>query len=131
MKYILTIGVTAVFLVACGGQKDTSHTDKKERPMHEAADHAMAEGERLIYYTCPMDSHKHVHSREAGKCPECSMDLVEGVVTTEEQMEYWGCPMLIHSHIRHDEAGTCAECKMKLKPMRLKTPETETEESTG
>ncbi|MCF7808385.1 MAG: hypothetical protein K9N38_07670 [Candidatus Marinimicrobia bacterium] len=125
MKYLLSIGLMSVILFACGGQKDSAQTVKKEQAMHEGTDHAMADGEQLIYYTCPMESHKHIHSREPGKCPECNMVLVEGVVTSEDKMEYWGCPMLIHSHIRHAEPGTCAECKMKLKPMRLKTQETE------
>ena len=75
--------------------------------------------ESLIYYTCPMESHKHVHSGQPGKCPECQMALVRGVTTSVDSMEYYGCPMESHSHIRTGEPGTCPECPMALKPMRL------------
>ena len=75
--------------------------------------------EKIIYYTCPMESHKHVHSSEPGKCPECGMALVAGVITSEENMEFYGCPMEAHSHVRSDKPGDCPECGMTLKPMRL------------
>jgi len=120
MKYLLMIVLLAAFVIGCGAEKETPATN------HDGHNHAAmekveasADEEKMIYYTCPMESHKHVHSREAGKCPECEMTLVPGVVTAEDKMEYWGCPMLIHSHIRHEESGRCEECKMELKPMRL------------
>ncbi len=75
--------------------------------------------EKVIYYTCPMEEHKHIHNAEPGNCSECDMDLVAGVITSEEKMEFYGCPMLIHSHVRQQQAGTCEECGMTLKPMRL------------
>jgi hypothetical protein len=75
--------------------------------------------ETLIYYTCPMDAHKNVHSSEPGTCSECSMALVQAVTTSVEEMDFYGCPMEIHSHIRGEEPGTCTECSMALKPMRL------------
>ncbi len=84
------------------------------------AKHTAPQSEKLIYYTCPMDSHKHVHHREPGQCEECGMKLVAGVITSEDNKDYYGCPMLIHSHIRSDQSGSCNECGMKLKPMRLK-----------
>lgn len=76
-------------------------------------------GEQLIYYTCPMPEHKHVHSKEPGQCPECGMNLVQAVVTDTTQMEFWGCTMEDHSHVRQAESGKCPECGMNLKPMRL------------
>ncbi len=78
--------------------------------------------EKIIYYTCPMDSHKHIRSREAGKCSECGMDMVAGVITTEDKADFYGCPMLMHSHIRSDKPGLCDRaggCGMNLEPMRL------------
>ena len=93
--------------------------DHQEHSMDKTEMAQMTE-EQLIYYTCPMEEHKHVHSAEPGDCPDCGMKLVAGVVTSEDKMEYYGCPMLTHSHVRSDSAGTCAECGMELKPMRLK-----------
>jgi len=79
----------------------------------------LEKGEILSYYTCPMESHKHIHNNNPGKCSECGMELVATVITSENNMEYYGCPMPIHSHIRHSEPGNCEECGMKLLPMRL------------
>jgi hypothetical protein len=87
----------------CGSMKDIANTGE----------------EQLIYYTCPMESHKHIGEREAGKCKACGMELVPGVITTEEKMEFWGCPMPSHSEIRLDKPGRCEDCGMKLMPMRL------------
>jgi len=111
MKQLFIIAIAAS-LFACGSEKTekTHETHKTEQS---------AESEQLIYFTCPMDSHRHIHHREMGKCEECGMALVAGVVATEEKMDFYGCPMLIHSHIRQENAGTCNECGMKLKPMRL------------
>lgn len=80
-----------------------------------------AEGlvEPVIYYTCPMEEHSDVHSSEPGKCPECGMDLVAAVETSEETAEFYGCPMEEHSHVRSAGPGSCPECGMDLKPMRL------------
>lgn len=120
MKYLMMMILFSALLISCGSDKKAeaeNHQDHK--PMQESM--AQSDGERLIYYTCPMESHKHIHSKEPGSCPECNMTLVAGVITSEDKMEYYGCPMVIHSHVRHDEPGNCAECKMKLKPMRLKT----------
>ncbi len=102
----------ALGLSACGGKKDS----------HEGHDHAKKEitEEKLVYFTCPMESHKHVYSREEGSCLECGMKLVAGVLTSEEKKDYYGCPMLIHSHVRSDKPGKCDECGMKLMPLRLK-----------
>ncbi len=120
MRYLIALVLISGLMISCG--------DKEEAPALKHDGHADMEmsktpagEEKLIYYTCPMESHKHIHSREAGTCPECDMTLVPGVVTTEDKMDYWGCPMLIHSHIREDAPGRCVECKMELKPMRLKT----------
>lgn len=118
MKYLFVVTLFSVLLISCGGEKDTAAKSKPTMAMHESA--AQIGGEKLIYYTCPMESHKHIHSSEPGSCPECNMTLVQGVITSVDKMEYYGCPMKIHSHIRHENPGKCEECKMELKPMRLK-----------
>ncbi|MCF7824158.1 MAG: hypothetical protein K9N35_08315 [Candidatus Marinimicrobia bacterium] len=120
MKLIISMIFIAALLVSCGNKDEMAMKTEQTKPMHQAQ-MMDAGGEKLIYYTCPMESHKHVHSAEAGNCPECGMALVEGVVTSVDKMEYYGCPMEIHSHIRKDTPGRCEECKMELKPMRLKT----------
>lgn len=125
MKYVMMLMLIAAFTVGCGGEKqEPAMSHDTHSAMAKAA--APTGEEKLIYYTCPMTEHKHIHSPEPGECPECQSALVKGVVTAEDKLEYWGCPMLIHSHIRHDTPGRCAECKMELKPMRL-VPEVDTE----
>lgn len=118
MRHLFFV-IIALFLFACG-QKEEAKTEHRhnDHEMKESASAGMAE-EKVIYYTCPMAEHKHIHSAQPGQCPECGMELVAGVITSEDKMEYYGCPMLIHSHVRSDSAGTCAECGMELKPMRL------------
>jgi hypothetical protein len=111
---IITLGIL-FGLTACQSKKDSSKMQHTNAETVQKIDN-----ERLIYYTCPMDIHKHIHSKGTGTCPECGMKLVAAVVTTEAQMEYYGCPMASHSHVRKNEPGICNECKMKLKPMRLK-----------
>lgn len=121
MKYILIMILTVAFTIGCGGEKqEPAMSHDNHAAMEKAA--TPGDSEKLIYYTCPMVEHKHIHSAEAGECPECTSTLVKGVVTSEDKGEYWGCPMLIHSHIRHDAPGRCVECKMELKPMRLVKP---------
>ena len=93
--------------------KDMHHSS-----MHEADSIKMTD-EKVIYYTCPMEGHKAMHSDKPGKCTECGMALVPAVVTTKEMAEFYGCPMEAHSHVRSDKPGECAKCGMKLKPMRL------------
>jgi len=120
LKLITPLVFAGLFLMACGKTDEHAGHDhamgemKKEMPAQAQSE------ERLIYYTCPMESHKHIHSREPGDCSECGMKMVEGVVTTEDKMEFWGCPMEAHAHIRLDDPGTCESCGMQLKPMRLK-----------
>lgn len=116
MKYtILTIIVlsTALFIASCDKKNDTSNQQSADK---QAAGQIE---ETVVYYTCPMETHKDVHSDKQGKCPKCNMNLVAGVITSEEKMEYYGCPMEAHSHVRTNVPGTCVECGMKLKPMRL------------
>ncbi len=117
MKKSLLVAFVAILVIAGCSKKEHQHMGmegKKAMNMTVSEDNEM-----LVYYTCPMESHKHVHSKEAGKCPECNMDMVKAVVTTVEHSEFWGCPMESHSHVRKTEAGTCEDCGMKLKPMRL------------
>jgi hypothetical protein len=111
---VLSFLALAVFLVVVGCSKnDTDQQTQTSQSEETTID------EKLIYYTCPMESHKHIHSAEPGKCPECNMELVKAVTTSEQKMEFYGCPMEAHSHIRSDKPGKCDECSMTLKPMRL------------
>lgn len=73
----------------------------------------------IAYYTCPMESHKHVHSDVPGDCPECGMEMVAVSEVSPADADFYGCPMPEHSHVRADEAGACPECGMQLKPMKL------------
>ncbi|MBC8403141.1 MAG: hypothetical protein H8E14_16765 [Candidatus Marinimicrobia bacterium] len=127
---ISIVALALIGLVACGGKKQPEHKMASGSPETMAmADHekmkmggemkGMSDQEQLIYYTCPMEKHKHIHSQEAGNCTECGMKMVEAVVTTEDQAEFYGCPMEAHSHVRSDKPGVCESCGMKLKPMRL------------
>ena len=76
--------------------------------------------EVTAYYTCSMESHKHIYSTEPGECPECGMKLVKAVLTDEKEADYYGCTMPSHSSIRSEKPGKCPECGMELKPMKLK-----------
>jgi hypothetical protein len=128
MKNILII-FSLLLIAACGKTDQVSEVKQgaamAQSQEHQGDDMAMhnepeiADDERLIYFTCPMDSHKHISHVDPGKCEECSMDLVAGVITTKDKMDYYGCPMLIHSSVRQDSEGTCEDCGMKLMPMRL------------
>ena len=122
MKKIILIILSLAIIINCGGGKDTKTESDKSHAGHthsiNPAD-KMAEGENLIYYTCPMDAHSAEYSSDPGHCPKCGMDLAAGVITANEKREFYGCPMLIHSHIREGNPGTCEDCGMKLKPMRL------------
>ncbi len=127
MKYLLTTLTVVALIVSCGDKEKAVAMNHENQGEMKQDDHAtmdktmeVSDGEKLIYYTCPMASHKHVHSSESGVCPECNMTLVPGVITSVDKLEYYGCPMEIHSHVRQDAPGRCAECKMELKPMRLK-----------
>ncbi len=112
--------VATLGLLACGGNKTAEK--QIEHEVQSVATHEMSEsikGDKAMYYTCPMETHKHVHSQEAGKCPECGMDLVAVVGADENTKDFYGCPMPIHSHVRSDQPGKCDECGMDLKPLRM------------
>ena len=67
-------------------------------------------------WSCPM--HPEVVEHEAGRCPECGMDLEERPATDEElslhepQPGQYTCPM--HPEVIQDEPGRCPECGMFL-----------------
>lgn len=118
MKKIILTSILGLVLglTACQGKKDShaghDHSkDEMTKPMAE---------EKLVYYTCPMESHKHVHSQEPGNCIECGMKMVQAVTASPETADFYGCPMPDHSHIRSEKPGNCSECGMTLKPMKLK-----------
>lgn len=117
MKQILVLlSFGLLFFIGCGKKADHDHAMNKNTKMSATES---AANEIFVYYTCPMESHKNIHSREPGKCSECGMAMVQAVVTSEENMEYWGCPMEAHGQVRKDQPGSCENCGMKLKPMRL------------
>ena len=43
---------------------------------HQTTDTQATEGSGATLYTCPMASHAHIVSDQAGRCPECNMKLV-------------------------------------------------------
>jgi hypothetical protein len=115
MKYtkLLFLLVIALGIFACGGEKKADGHAKTHEMKTETVE--------AIYYTCPMDEHKHVGSKEPGTCNECGMDLVAAVKTEAGDHDFYGCPMAPHSHVRSDEPGTCDDCGMELKPLKLKS----------
>ncbi|NQV50971.1 MAG: hypothetical protein HQ507_10760 [Candidatus Marinimicrobia bacterium] len=105
-------------------QNEMSHANHDHSKMNMSSDSKMDQGqmnstESIVYYTCPMESHKHVHSQNPGDCPECGMTLVPVVETATVEADFYGCPMPEHSHVRADAAGKCPECGMQLKPMKI------------
>jgi Cu(I)/Ag(I) efflux system membrane fusion protein len=58
------------------------------------------------YWTCTL--HPGVVATEAGRCPECSMDLVKGDLGPGQRVAWW-CPH--HPEVTADSAGgSCARC---------------------
>ena len=122
MKKIILIILYLTITINCGGGKDTKMKSDDSHIRHtDSIDQSkkIAESEKLIYYTCPMDDHSAEYSSNPGHCSKCGINLAAGVVTEIEKKDFYGCPMLIHSHIREDNPGKCIDCGMKLKPMRL------------
>ena len=111
MKKIILIILSLTIIINCGGKDTKTESDKSHAGHTHSINPAdkMAEGENLIYYTCPMDAHSAEYSSDPGHCPKCGMDLAAGVITANEKREFYGCPMLIHSHIREKSPGTCTD----------------------
>ena len=105
--------------IGCSKNEEHSGQTADKKTVSDESESYSQTGDRFIYFTCPDANHSHIHSLEAGNCPECGKVLVRAVVTTKENIEFYGCPMEIHSHIRTSEVGKCPECGMNLKPMRL------------
>ncbi len=61
-----------------------------------------------VVFGCPM--HPEVQSKVAGKCPKCSMALLEVKAGVDEG--FHTCPM--HPEIQTAQPGLCPKCKMKL-----------------
>lgn len=116
--HIVLTALAVVGLFACAREKKAEEAEAPPA-VAEAPATEVTIGEKIMYYTCPMEAHKHVHSHEPGNCPDCGMDLVRVVQTDETDFEFYTCPMPEHSHIRHSEPGECEECGMKLVPARL------------
>ena len=92
MKKIILIILYLTIILNCGGGKDTKTESDKSYAGHahsiNLAD-KMAEGEALIYYTCPMDAHSAEYSSDPGHCLKCGMDLAGGVITANEKREFY------------------------------------------
>ena len=102
------------------GKMDHDHNEMSMSSEGDKMDHEqMNQADHIAYYTCPMESHKHIHSSEPGSCPECGMAMVAVTEISPDKADYYGCPMAEHSHVRADEAGQCPECGMNLKPYKL------------
>ena len=121
MRLFFLLGIfSIVFLFSCGQDQKSKERSLSEQSQEEKKNNSQIHpDEKLVYYTCPMEEHKHIHSDEPSKCPECNMDMVAVVETTNESKEYYGCSMAEDSHVRHDKPGNCEECGMELKPMRM------------
>jgi len=120
-KMILTIIIATILgLVACNSEKTTKDDSKQaEKAMSVEETSKTMTASANVYYTCPMESHKHIHSTEADTCTECGMALIPVVKGTDEYHDFYGCPMAEHSHVRSDEPGTCVECGMALVPLKF------------
>ncbi|NQV15223.1 hypothetical protein HQ531_07175 [bacterium] len=106
-------------------EKRAEMEHKMEGMMKHDMEHDSSSVEKsgnIAYYTCPMESHKHIHSDEPGSCSECGMSLAAATEVNSDEADYFGCPMPTHSHVRVDEAGKCPECGMDLKPYKLTKP---------
>ena len=112
--------VVSLGMLVCGGKKSAEEQTKQEVPA--VATHEMYESiivDKVMYYTCPMEDHKHVHNHVAGKYPECGVELVAVVMGDESNRDFYSCPMAEHSHVRNDQPGKCGEGGMELVPIRL------------
>ena len=121
-KILSIVFIATIFLFGISLVVSAAEDNVEQKPAEDKAstdDMTTEVKETVIYYTCPMNQHKHIHSDSAGTCNDCNMALVAAVVTSEDKKDYYGCPMLEHSHVRSDQPGTCADCGMELKPMRL------------
>ena len=72
-------------------------------------------------YFCPM--HADVTSSQAGKCPQCGMNLEKRTGSkvkeqSEEKLVYV-CPM--HSEVVSDKPANCSKCGMKLQEKKSET----------
>ena len=90
MKKIILIILSLTIIINCGGKDTKTKSDKSHAGHTHSINPAdkMAEGETLIYYTCPMDAHSAEYSSDPGHCPKCRMDLSAGVITANEKREF-------------------------------------------
>ncbi|MFQ6604024.1 MAG: heavy metal-binding domain-containing protein [Fidelibacterota bacterium] len=99
--------------------KNMDHDKMMENMKHKKGMAMMESDSEALYYTCPMESHKNIHSDEPGKCSECGMALVAVKKATAEKAEFYVCPMASHSNTRSNEPGKCSECGMEMIPAAL------------
>lgn len=69
----------ATFTVVSCDKKATEAVQAKDstkQENHEGHDHAAGEAHKIAY-VCPMDCEKGKTYEAKGKCPKCSMDLIE------------------------------------------------------
>jgi hypothetical protein len=117
VRLFFVLLMCGILVIGCNSKKNAQH-DEEVIEDHKSE---VAVSKQVYYYTCPMDSHKHVHSNLPGNCSECSMNLVAAEEATADSAQFYGCPMESHSNVRTNRPGDCEECGMELKPMKLKS----------
>ncbi|MFQ6616987.1 MAG: heavy metal-binding domain-containing protein, partial [Fidelibacterota bacterium] len=87
--FLLILGPVLVLgILACAREKEGEGTETSAEERELAVQGS--ELGKVLYYTCPMESHKHVHSGEEGTCPDCGMTLIPVVQTAEADAEFYG-----------------------------------------
>ncbi len=109
-KILLTLFALMISGAIAFGQ-DTLKTEKKQTTKH------LPEMQKdSVYYTCTM--HPDVRLANAGKCPECGMDLVKKTVKNEakgnksDALTSYVCPM--HPEETSEKPGKCPKCGMAM-----------------
>lgn len=91
-----------------------NHENMKPMDSNMSLSFGSLEGDLLIYYTCPMESHSYVRLSAPGNCPDCGMQLVKKTEHFDQEQKYYTCPMEEHHHVITKEPGDCPVCGMEL-----------------
>ncbi len=82
--FVLFVSIGMLALVSCNGGKGGASSNQDSSKVDSSAAHAGMDHD----YTCPM--HPNQHSKVAGKCPECGMEMVhsDGAVQKTYSMKH-------------------------------------------